>query len=97
MIEMIQLTGHDKSKGKVMGSALKKLARTPTWAPNLKALHLYDQTHKLDASVKVLSAARPTLWVFTGETVGNSMSAQMLVDGDEDSHTWLDGKIVRIG
>jgi hypothetical protein len=74
-VEMVQLTGHDKSHGKVVGSALKTLAKTPSWAPNLKALYLYDQSHKLDAGVKVLSAARPTLWIFTGETLGNSMSA----------------------
>lgn len=74
-IEMVQLTGHDKSHGKVTGAALKKLARTPSWAPNLKALYLLDQSHKLDGGVKVLSAARPTLWIFTGETLGESMSA----------------------
>ncbi|KAJ7491111.1 hypothetical protein FB451DRAFT_1222078 [Mycena latifolia] len=99
-IEMIQLTGHDKSHGKVTGTALKKLAKTPSWAPNLQALYLLDQTHKLDASVKVLSAARPRLWIFTGETLGNSMSAQMLAatpGGEADTHTWLGGKIVSIG
>lgn len=97
-IEMVQLTGHDKCKGKVTGKALKMLAKSPSWAPHLRALHLHDQDHKLDASVKVLSAARPRLWIFTGETLGNSMSAQMLAaDGDgADSHTWLGGKIVSI-
>ncbi|KAJ6497103.1 hypothetical protein C8R47DRAFT_972484, partial [Mycena vitilis] len=54
-IEMVQLTGHDKSHGKVSGTALKTLARTPAWAPHLRALYLHDQTHKLDAGVKVLS------------------------------------------
>ncbi|KAJ7684448.1 hypothetical protein DFH06DRAFT_7361 [Mycena polygramma] len=98
-IEMVQLTGHDKSHGRVSGTALKTLARTPAWAPHLKALYLHDQTHKLDAGVKVLSAARPALWIFTGETLGNSMSAQMVASmpgGDVQSHTWLGGKIVSI-
>ncbi|KAJ7494452.1 hypothetical protein B0H11DRAFT_936915 [Mycena galericulata] len=97
-IEMVQLTGHDKSSGKVTGTALRKLARTPSWAPNLKALYLLDQTHTLDASVKALSAARPTVWIFTGETLGESMSAQIVasMDGGADSHTWLGGKIVSI-
>ncbi|KAJ6546840.1 hypothetical protein B0H19DRAFT_243261 [Mycena capillaripes] len=97
-IEMIQLTGHDKSHGKVKVTALKTLAKTPSWAPNLKALYLNDQTHALDASVKVLSAVRPTLWILTGETLGNSMSAQLVaaMDGGADTYTWLGGKIVSV-
>ncbi|KAJ7778709.1 hypothetical protein DFH07DRAFT_538274 [Mycena maculata] len=97
-IEMVQLTGHDKSEGKVTGTALKQLARMPSWAPNLKALYLLDQTYKLTASVKALSAARPSLWIFTGETLGESMSAQIVasMDGGADTHTWLGGKIVSI-
>ncbi|KAJ7611671.1 hypothetical protein FB45DRAFT_1118874 [Roridomyces roridus] len=95
-IELIQLTGHDKSHGKVKGSALKKLARTPAWAPNLKALYLLDQGHGMNAAVKELSAARPKLWIHTGETLGESMSAQIVasMDGGADSYTWLGGKIV---
>ncbi|KAJ7700892.1 hypothetical protein B0H17DRAFT_1195726 [Mycena rosella] len=91
-IEMVQPTAYDKVKGKVVGSALRKLAKTPAWAPNLQALYLFDQSHKLDACVKVLSAARPRLWIFTGATSGK-------YDYDEggDTQTWLGGKIVRIG
>ncbi|KAJ7771459.1 hypothetical protein B0H16DRAFT_185276 [Mycena metata] len=74
-IEMVQLTGHDKAQGRLTGSALKTLARTPAWAPRLKAMYLYDQSSKIDAGVKALSAARPTVWISTGETVGTSMSA----------------------
>ncbi|KAJ6606323.1 hypothetical protein DFH09DRAFT_1299589 [Mycena vulgaris] len=95
-IEMIQLGGHDKSTGRVKGTALKMLAKTPSWALNLRALYLYDQTNTLDASVKVLSAARPRLWIFTGETLGNSRSAHILAampGGGADTHTWLGGKI----
>ncbi|KAF7353773.1 hypothetical protein MVEN_01062700 [Mycena venus] len=95
-IEMVQLTGHDKVHGSVSGKALKTLARTPSWAPNLKALYLYDQSHTLDSAVKALSKARPTLWIYTGETLGNSMSAQLLAaepGGGADTQTWLGGKI----
>ncbi|KAJ7144926.1 hypothetical protein C8R43DRAFT_559887 [Mycena crocata] len=84
-IEMVQLTGHDKSPGHVIGTALMQLARMPSWAPNLKALLLLDQ-HGLDASVKALSKARPTLWIHTGESG----------DDDASAYKWLGGKIVSV-
>ncbi|KAJ7184478.1 hypothetical protein C8R46DRAFT_461314 [Mycena filopes] len=88
-IEMVQLTGHDKVHGRLTSGALRTLARMPTWAPRLKALYLYDQGPEIDRGVKALSAARPTVWITTGDgaTGGDDGFAQ----------TWLGGKIVRIG
>ncbi|KAF8191556.1 hypothetical protein K438DRAFT_1970540 [Mycena galopus ATCC 62051] len=93
-LAIFELTDHDY-RGNVSGMALKTLARTPSLAPTLKALYLLDQRDSSNA-VKELSKARPTLWMFTGETLGNSMSAQLLAteaEGEADTQTWLGGKI----
>ncbi|KAJ6500689.1 hypothetical protein C8R45DRAFT_978632 [Mycena sanguinolenta] len=95
-IEMVQLSGHDKRHGGVNGTALTALARAPHLAPNLKALYLYDQSDSFE-SVQALSKARPTLWIVSGETLGNSMSAQLLAaqPGNEAmTSTWRGGNIV---
>ncbi|KAK7035860.1 hypothetical protein R3P38DRAFT_2909401 [Favolaschia claudopus] len=94
-IEMICLTGHDKVHGNVSGTALKTLASRPYLAPKLKSLSLIDQQTGVQSGVKVLSRARPMLWIYTGDTVGNSMAAQSLGE-EEQMFTWLGGKIVGV-
>ncbi|KAJ7272901.1 hypothetical protein C8J57DRAFT_261774 [Mycena rebaudengoi] len=96
-IETVHLSGNDKVSGKVSTKALNKLAQTPTLAPTLKSLVLYDQ-RGLDRSVKALSKARPALWIFTGETLGNGISANMVaaMSGGASAETWLGGNIVNM-
>ncbi|KAK7024017.1 hypothetical protein R3P38DRAFT_2955892 [Favolaschia claudopus] len=94
-IEMICLAGNDKVHGNVSGTALKTLASRPYLAPKLKSLSLIDQQTGVQSGVKVLSRARPMLWIYTGDTVGNSMAAQSLGE-EEQMFTWLGGKIVGV-
>ncbi|KAJ6620379.1 hypothetical protein B0H10DRAFT_2022652 [Mycena sp. CBHHK59/15] len=92
-IESVHLSGNDKVRGGVVGTALKTLAQTPYLAPALKSLALYDQSV---GSVRALSAARPALWIFTGETLGDGIADNMIaaMTGGASVQTWLGGQVV---
>lgn len=84
-LKHIRLTGHDKSRGRVSSKALSLLALSTS----LRQLDLYDQT--------VRTRDGNGIWVFSGDTVGNSISAQIIAQesgiGDSEmSEEYFNGK-----
>ena len=73
-IEKIHLSGNDKIPGGLKGTALQTLGDQPSLAPSLRCLELWDQPYELRKIIKVVSKARPNLWIHTGDTLGDSLA-----------------------
>jgi hypothetical protein len=84
-IEYISISGNDKCKGHIDGTALNTLKADKKLAKGLRVLHLVDQgSGSLDKSAKALSKARKKLEITLGDT--NKW-------GDGTIDTYLGGKM----
>ncbi|KAG5645747.1 hypothetical protein DXG03_005284 [Asterophora parasitica] len=100
-LELLQITGNDKVKGRIGGPALEELKATPALAPNLKELVLYDQNSyakNFEKALKGLSKERKTLAIKTGDSLGDGMADNMIaaMTGGAMTNTWVGGKLIKI-
>jgi hypothetical protein len=98
-LEYLRITGNDKVKGSIRGTALQFLADNLTVAPNLKALVLLDQNDSqkaFKAAKKNLSNARKGLEIHTGETLGDGIADNMvaMMTGGAVTEVMVGGKVV---
>lgn len=90
------MTGNDKVSGQLTDKALKQLKESPTWAPNLKELAIYDQTISKTTAFKQLTRARTKLAVKEGTTVGDGYASSFIAaaSGGGMTTTYFKGKMV---
>ncbi|KAJ7572592.1 hypothetical protein C8J56DRAFT_349838 [Mycena floridula] len=100
VLESLRITGNDKVKGQIHGASLEQLKDSPTVAPNLQQLSLYDQPGgaKFTKALKALSKKRKQLIIQEGETLGDGIGDQMIaaMSGGNMLGTWQGGKLVGI-
>ncbi|KAI4646790.1 hypothetical protein J4E93_005014 [Alternaria ventricosa] len=97
-IERIAISGDDRTSGKVNCRGLVDVLADTTVAKKLQHLELWDQRLH-DRSVKKISKARPKMAIVDGETVGDSMAAQMVAaqTGAGYMRFYLGGHLVNTG
>lgn len=93
-LELVRVTGHDKSPGNIRGPALHALKTRLNLGINLKELVLVDQSVN-DEEVEELTFVRKGLAVLTGDTVGSGVTSQMAAatNGGGLIVTYYDGRM----